>query len=283
MNIDCFIHPEDKEALDRLKSIPLLGLLIKSIMKFFNEQIAYGLNMGQKIRLSPRQIPHLYNLLPPICKQLDMPEPEFYLEMDPRPNAYAMGETRTAITITSGLLDMMTEDEVRGVLAHECGHIVCHHMLYTTLANTIIYYTPTLPDISQSAIYALLYWNRKSELTCDRVAAYITSPETATSMLSRLAGGSNKIMYDFDLNEYAKQAQEYESIRSEDMWNKTLQAWMTMGQNHPFNAVRVRELLKWTGTSQYINLKADIPMCPNCHKAIDPEWGFCKYCGNKLK
>lgn len=283
MDTSTFIHPEDKVALDQLKSIPFAETLIKKIMSLFNEQIAYGLNMAQKVRLSEKQIPHLYRLLPPIIEKLGIPEPEFYLEMDPTPNAYAMGETRTAITITSGLLQLMTEDELRGVIAHECGHILCHHMLYTTMVNYIMKFGPNLPDVTQSAQVALLYWNRKSELTCDRVAAYITSPGTAISMTARLAGGSSDLMYDFDLEEYAKQADEYESIRNEDLWNKTLQAWLTLEMDHPFNSVRARELLKWTRSEQFINLMAGLPMCPACHKAIDPQWDFCKYCGKKLK
>lgn len=283
MNTSSFIHPEDQAALDQLKSIPFAESLIKKIMSLFDEQIAYGLNMAQRVRLSEKQLPHLYRLLPPIVEKLGIPEPEFYLEMNPMPNAYAMGETRTAITITSGLLQLMTEDEIRGVVAHECGHILCHHMLYTTMVNYIMNYGPSLPDITQSAQVALLYWNRKSELSCDRVAAYVTSPEIATSMLARLAGGSPELMYDFDLEEYAKQADEYESIRTEDLWNKTLQAWLTLGMDHPFNSVRARELLKWTRSEQFINLMADIPMCPKCHKPVEPNWGFCKYCGKKLK
>lgn len=283
MDISSFIHPEDKVALDQLKSIPFAGNLIKKIMGLFDEQIAYGLNMAQKIRLSEKQLPHLYRLLPPIADKLGIPEPEFYLEMDTHPNAYAMGETRTAITITSGLLQLMTEDEVRAVIGHECGHILCHHMLYTTMVNYIMRYSPGIPEISQSAVVALLYWNRKSELSCDRVAAYVTSPEIATSMLARLAGGPPELTYDFDLEEYAKQANEYESIRTEDLWNKTLQAWMTLTLDHPFNSVRTRELLKWTRSEQYVNLMSDIPMCPRCHNAIEPEWSFCKFCGKSLQ
>ena len=136
MDISSFIHPEDKVALDQLKSIPFAGNLIKKIMGLFDEQIAYGLNMAQKIRLSEKQLPHLYRLLPPIADKLGIPEPEFYLEMDTHPNAYAMGETRTAITITSGLLQLMTEDEVRAVIGHECGHILCHVSIRRTTCDT---------------------------------------------------------------------------------------------------------------------------------------------------
>ena len=137
-----FIHPEDAAALDALKSIPVLPQVIKSFMDLGVEQLTTGLNMASKVKLSPSQLPELYNILPPICELLDIKEPDFYLEMDPIPNAYAFGDTQTAITITSGLVEMMSEEELRGVVAHECGHIVCHHMLYhrVTMMNGLVVY-----------------------------------------------------------------------------------------------------------------------------------------------
>ena len=124
MSTPDFIHPEDAAALKTLKAIPALASVVKAFMNLGAEQLQTGLNLATKIKLSPRQLPKLYNLLPPICKKLDIKEPEFFLEMSPIPNAYAFGETQTAITITSGLVELMTEDELRAVVAHECGHIL---------------------------------------------------------------------------------------------------------------------------------------------------------------
>ena len=132
-----FIHPEDAAALNALKSIPILSTVVKKVMDIGAEQLQTGLNMASKVKLSPTQLPRLYNILPPICERLEIKEPDFYLEMNPAPNAYAFGDTQTAITVTSALVDMMSEDELIGVVAHECGHIACRHMLYHTLAQII--------------------------------------------------------------------------------------------------------------------------------------------------
>ena len=132
-------------------------------------------------------------------------------------------------------------------------------------------------------VIALLYWNRKSELSCDRVAAYITSPETTISMLSRLAGGPHHITYDFNVDEYIEQAKIYDSIREDNLWDRTLQAYITMDRDHPFVSVRVRELLKWTNTQHYINLKAGIPVCPYCHNVLDGDEKYCGHCGRYVK
>ena len=74
-----FIHPEDAAALKALKAIPMLSTIVKKVMDVGAEQLQTGLNMASKVRLSPTQLPRLYNILPPICERLEIKEPEFYL------------------------------------------------------------------------------------------------------------------------------------------------------------------------------------------------------------
>ena len=285
MLLSDFIHPEDAAALEALKKIPVLPSVVKAFMDLGAEQLMKGLNMASKVRLSPTQLPELYNILPPICEILDIKEPEFYLEMNPTPNAYAFGETYTAITITSAIVDMMSEDELRAVIAHECGHIACHHMLYHTLAQILSNATGFLEALASLAApvhYALMYWQRKSELSCDRVAAYITGPQTATSMLSRLAGGPIGITSKLNLVELAEQADLYDAFCKTGLWNKALQTYAVLDQDHPFTSVRVRELLKWTNTDQYKSLATSKQICPHCYQAIEDDWRFCQHCGKEL-
>ena len=280
-----FIHPEDAAALDALKKIPVLPVVIKTFMDLGAEQLQTGLNMASKVRLSPTQLPELYHLLPPICELLEIEEPDFYLEMSPIPNAYAFGDTQTAITITSALVEMMSEDELRGVIAHECGHIACHHMLYHTLASILANATgmfETLVSLAAPLHYALMYWQRKSELSCDRVAAFIVGPQTATSMLARLAGGPKDITSKLNLVELAGQADLYDAFCKSGLWNKALQTYAVLDQDHPFTSVRVREMLKWTETQQYKSLITSKCICPHCRQAIDDDWRFCQHCGKKL-
>lgn len=67
-----FIHPEDAAALKALKSIPMLSMIVKKVMDVGVEQLQTGLNMASKVRLSPTQLPRLYNILPPICEHLEI-------------------------------------------------------------------------------------------------------------------------------------------------------------------------------------------------------------------
>lgn len=280
-----FIHPDDAAALDALKKIPLLPSVIKTMMDIGAEQLQTGLNMASKIRLSPSQLPLLYTLLPPICERLGIDEPDFYLEMSPQPNAYAFGDTQTAITLTSAIVEMMDEEELRAVIAHECGHIACHHMLYHTLAQLLTNATGMFEKLASLAVpmhYALMYWQRKSELSCDRVAAYIAGTKAATSMLSRLAGGPRSITTALNLVALAEQADLYDAFCKSRLWNKALQTYAVMDRDHPFMAVRVRELLKWSATTEGQLLQSVSGTCPHCHQTTEAGWKFCQHCGRKL-
>lgn len=286
-----FIHPEDAAALRQLESIPGFPALVKKILALGFEQLRYGMNMATVIRLSPTQLPKLYSHLPPICEKLGIEEPEFYLQMDPVPNAWTFGDTKIFITITSGLVELLNDEELDAVIAHECGHILCRHVLYHSIAQYILSGADALGILGSLTVplqLAILYWYRKSELSCDRCGSIITSPEVVARAMARLSGGPKSITNDLDMQEWAKQADKYDEIRNDGLWNKTLQLSVIIAQSHPFSAVRVREILRWGQSPQYKNLMQNIKAntsskkCHNCGKPVAEDWIYCKYCGKIL-
>lgn len=290
-----FIHPEDAAALKQLESIPGFPAFVKSVLSLGLERLQYGINMASCIRLSEKQLPEIYRHLPPICQKLGIDEPEFYLEMNPFPNACTFGDTKIFITVTSGLLETMDDEELDAVIAHECGHILCHHVLYHSVARYILAGIDSLGVLGKLTIpiqLAFLYWQRKSELSSDRAAAIATSPEAVARVMGRLSGGPQDITSNLDMDEWAKQADEYDAIWNSGTWNKALQVYAIAAKTHPFAAVRVREILNWAKTAEYRNIKAALeggvstqkgPVCPNCGKPVEDDWMFCKHCGYKLK
>ena len=287
-----FIHPEDAAALRQMESIPGFPAFVKSILSLGLERLQYGMNMASSVRLSERQLPEVYRHLPPICDRLGIAVPEFYLSMDPMPNAWTFGDTRIFITVTSGLLEMMDDEELDAVLAHECGHILCRHVLYHSVARYILAGVDSLGVLGKLTVpiqLAFLYWQRKSELSCDRAAAIVTSPEVVSRVMARLAAGPRKITENLNLEEWAQQADQYDVIWNSGIWNKTLQIYAIAAQNHPFSAVRVREVLKWGRSEEYRNIKNNLlrldsgHRCPRCKRTVDGSWTYCNYCGHKLK
>lgn len=287
-----FIHPEDAAALRQMESIPGFAALVKKILSIGIETLQYGVNMASSIRLSEKQLPDIYRHLPPICEKMGIAEPEFYLQMDPVPNAWTMGDTRIYITVTSGLVEMMNDEELDAIIAHECGHIMCRHVLYHTVAQWISAGIASLGVLGKLAApmeFALLYWSRKSELSADRAASIITSPQVVASTMARLSGGPKSITSQIDLREWATQADEYDKIQNSGLWNKTLQLAVIAGLSHPFSAVRVREILKWGESDQYNIIKNGNFLiepaegtCPHCGNPIDSDWKFCRNCGHQL-
>ncbi len=286
-----FIHPEDAAALRQLESIPGFPALAKKILELGYEKLMYGLNMASAIRLSETQLPELYRHLPPICEKLGITEPEFYLRMDPNPNAYTSGDTRIFIVVTSGLVEMMDDEELDAVLAHECGHILCRHVVYNMVVQYLQYGLDALGilgSIAKPVEYALLYWSRKAELSCDRCGSIITTPDVVARTMARLAGGPQSITRHLNMEEWARQADRYDEIQNDGLWNKALQLSVIIGQDHPFSAVRVREILKWGRSAQYRQLMEGLQAaasgkhCPHCGRSVCTDWNFCKYCGTKL-
>jgi len=296
-----FIHPEDAAALSQMEAIPGFASFVKKILAIGLENLQYGVNMASAIRLSAQQLPSLYSHLPPICQKLGIAEPEFYLQMDPNPNAWTFGDTRIFITITSGLVEMMDDEELDCVIAHECGHILCRHVLYHTIAQWLASGIASAGLLGTLAIpiqYAMFYWSRKSELSADRCASIVCSPEIVARTMARLSGGPKSITSEVNLQQWARQADQYEQIQNSGLWNKALQLAVIAGLDHPFSAVRVREILKWGQSDQYFRVRYgyerssrlltgeasadDASKCPSCGADVEPGWKFCRNCGAPL-
>ncbi len=288
-----FIHPADKAALEALQAIPLFTPCLKAFMKTFSEEYFLGVNLAQKIRLGPSQLPKLYEHLPPICQKLGIEEPQFFLEMDPSPNAYTYGDTKVAITVTSGLVEYMEEAELRAVLAHECGHVLCRHVLYHTMADMVTNIGESiwgpLAAAATPVKLALLYWDRRSELSADRAAALVAgNSDSMVQTMIRLAGGPRSLTKDVNIAVYAAQGAEYKNL-NKSLWDKMLQGMAVMQQNHPFTAVRTHEILDWCATEYFAELlssmeaESNMPRCAACGRANQHGWKFCQGCGAALR
>lgn len=287
-----FIHPEDSAALENLKSIPLFTPCLKAFMNLVNEQLLFGVNMAQKIRLGPDQLPDIYRRLPPACEALQIPVPEMYLELNPFPNAYTFGDTRVFITLTSGLLECMQEDELKAVIAHECGHIACRHVLYQTMASMLARFGSSVfglvGAVSLPVQLALFYWQRRSELSADRAAALVMqNPQPVVETMLRLAGGPKSITGGVNLDRYVEQADTYDHLL-ESKWDKLLQGVAVMQESHPFLSVRTREIRKWCATDHFTRLAEALRssssprLCPACAQPVRSEARFCPSCGSPL-
>ena len=298
INIQDFIHPDDASALNNLKSIPALPTLLEKVMQYGYEQMDWSRNIASNVRINERQMPEIYGRLIGVCRKLQMPIPELYLQMSPIPNAWTSGNTRTYIVVTLGLIRRFQEEELDAVLAHECGHILCHHVLYSMLANAIFDMGDSVMDsllgtIGNAAMtpikQALYGWSRASELSADRVGCVMSSPETMIRVLAKLDGIPPVIMKDMNLNEWVKQGEDYERMKHGGAWNKAIRYLSNTELTHPYGPVRAYEVKRWAGGTHYSKIQSQIRMlqdgktCPHCGAVISDDWAYCRSCGRKIK
>ena len=264
MSIDAkyYLHESDEAALEALKKIPGFSSLIKSFMKDWSERQAHLRSMSSFIRINENQLSKYYDMLPPICEKLGIEVPELYLMMDVNPNAFTTGETKPQIVITSGLIDKLPEELIPTVLAHECGHIACHHVLYRMIGSILIGGTAStisrLPLgglISLPIQMAFFYWMRCSEYSADRAAMICDGTgEKMIEVCMRLAGYDKNIADNMNKEEYLKQAEEYKKLVSDNKWDKSLEFYMLSGTSHPFTAIRALECREWENSEQFRHL-----------------------------
>src|SRR3569623_913303 len=109
LNIEELRHPSDASATEALKKIPGLDKLLVKILEVGLERMFYVEIVASNLRVTPKMFPRLHKSLVWTTKILDIAEPELYVTVDPVPNAWTYGHTKPFITLTSGLIDMMSD------------------------------------------------------------------------------------------------------------------------------------------------------------------------------
>lgn len=252
MNYDpkTFIHPQDAKALKALEAIPGLKTMMAAYIQMYDERWWRGLLMSSCIRLNERQMPELYGKFTEVFEKLGMEKiPECYLQMNPLPNAYTVGNTNTCIVLHSGIIDLLSSEELKAVIAHECGHILCRHMLYHTLARNLAQFGLNFLGIEmlvKPIVWALFYWDRCSEFSADRVAAYaMGNCKVVSDTMIRLSGGPVSLTGGVNEEEYYRQVDELHKWLEDDKYQAILQMKMNLYNDHPFCALRSKEVRDW--------------------------------------
>ena len=91
------------------------------------------------VPVSPQEAPELYEVVANLAHKANLPMPKVYIIADQVPNAFATGRDykHAAVAVTEGILNILTKEELEGVLAHELSHIKHYDMLIGTIAATI--------------------------------------------------------------------------------------------------------------------------------------------------
>jgi heat shock protein HtpX len=178
--------------------------------------------------VTPQEAPELHGVIDRLCALADMPKPRVGIADTSVPNAFATGRSpeRSVVCVTTGILGLLTAEELEGVLAHELSHVAHRDVLVMTVASSAGIAAGALTQGAQYGaffggnrrdnnnnglpiwlvvllvslmVYAVSFvllrlLSRYRELAADRAGAYLTMrPDALASALQKITGGINQI------------------------------------------------------------------------------------------
>ena len=131
----------------------ILALGMNFVSYWFSDKIA--LSMTGAREASPDEAPELHSIVARVALMAGLPKPRVYIVNNPSPNAFATGRdpNHAAVAVTTGILDMLTRDELEGVLAHEMAHVRNRDTLTATVAAALAGAIVYLAQIGQWAMF----------------------------------------------------------------------------------------------------------------------------------
>ena len=254
-----FRHPLDRDLTSFVKKAPLSRLgeqAIRSSLSLAEQGVRLDL-LSSSVKVSPQQMPDLYNKMDSASRLLDMEVvPELYVQSSSQANAFTLAlQSRDnkppIVVVTSALLDRCNDDEIEAIIGHELGHLKCSHSLFLTLGSLMSAPLSGLPLVGSQVDQLLQQWRLAAEYSCDRAALLVAQDVNvvASAMLKLFAGTKRAT----NTQAFIDQSIEYEKLLKNA--NPLIQASVRMQQRtHPLPVKRVAELEKWFNSDEYRNI-----------------------------
>jgi len=114
-----------------------IAVVMNFVSYFFSDKIALASSGAQPV--TREQLPRLYQVMERLAGKATIPVPKLYVVPDAAPNAFATGRNpnHASVAVTEGLLQIMNDDELEGVIAHELSHVRNYDILTSSIAATI--------------------------------------------------------------------------------------------------------------------------------------------------
>lgn len=189
---------------------------------FFSDKMALAMYSAQPV--TPQDNPEVYARVYPIVQgltqRMGLPMPKLWLIQDPSPNAFATGRNpeHASVAFTAGILQLMNDQEIEGVVAHELGHVKNRDILTSSVAATIAAAITFLARMAFwfggedderrnpwaglimmilapiAALLIQLWISRTREYAADETSAHVThNPDELISALGKLESWSKRI------------------------------------------------------------------------------------------
>src|SRR5579884_3389340 len=118
-----------------------IALIFAGVMNFvsyfFSDKIALAMYRAQPV--TREELPRAYQIVERLTQRIGLPMPKIYVIPTDSPNAFATGRnpSHASVAVTQGILQLLTDEELEGVLAHELGHVRNRDILISSIAATL--------------------------------------------------------------------------------------------------------------------------------------------------
>jgi heat shock protein HtpX len=141
------------------------AVIMNAVSYFFSDKIA--LKTSGAMPVTREQLPRLYAVMERLAAKANLPVPQLYVIPEEAPNAFATGRNprHASVAVTQGLLDLMNDEELEGVIAHELSHVRNYDILTTSVAATI---AGAITYLAHMAQWGMLFGGYGGERDDDR-------------------------------------------------------------------------------------------------------------------
>src|ERR1700729_1950705 len=114
-----------------------LTLFLLFVSYFYSDKLALSMYRAQPA--TREQLPRVYSVVEQMTQRIGLPMPKIYVIPSESPNAFATGRNpaHASVAVTQGILNLLTDEELAGVLAHELGHVRNRDILTSSIAATL--------------------------------------------------------------------------------------------------------------------------------------------------
>jgi heat shock protein HtpX len=115
----------------------ILAGIINFVSYFFSDKISLAMYRAQPV--TREQLPRVYQVVERLTQKVGLPMPKIYVIPNDSPNAFATGRnpSHASVAVTEGILRLLDDEELEGVLAHELGHVRNRDILTSSIAATL--------------------------------------------------------------------------------------------------------------------------------------------------
>ena len=245
-----YAYVSDRATRATFERVKPIELAVAAGVRVF-KHVGKAQLLGNAVKVGPRQFPRVHALATDCARTLGIAVPTLYVVNNPRPNAATYGTNDDSfVLVHSALVDHFSDEELKTVLGHECGHIHNSHVVYLTVLHYLSHMAGlVVRSVSMPALLALRAWSRRAEITCDRAAALCTGDlELTVRTLTKLALGSQKLYDELNVDAFIEQ---YEEGRT------TVGRFTEVLATHPWLPKRV-VALRYFGDSELFRQRAGL-------------------------